>query len=65
MRIDPPYASAVQLAGPHEYRDLFMIDSRNPVNAVIRVQELAAPTSITNQQLAVYEVVPGGFVPIE
>jgi hypothetical protein len=42
-----------------------MSDSRNSVNEFVRVQQLPSPTGISDQQLAIYEVMPGGFVLIE
>jgi hypothetical protein len=39
-----------------------MTDSRNSVNEVVRVQKLASPTGISDQQLAVYQIVPGCLV---
>jgi len=62
VRIDPPNAFAVQLARPNEGSDLRVTDSRNPVNEVVRVQKPASPTGISDQQLAVYQIVPGGLV---
>ena len=42
-----------------------MADRRNPVNQVVRVQEVASPTGMSDQQLAIHKVVPGGFVSLE
>jgi hypothetical protein len=65
MRIDPPNASTVHPVRPHEGSDVGMTDSRNPVNEVVRVQQLRSPAGISDQQLAIHEVVPGGFVSLE
>jgi hypothetical protein len=42
-----------------------MTDSRNSVNEFVRVQHLPSPTGISDQQLSIYEVMPGGFVSLE
>jgi hypothetical protein len=65
MRIDPPNAFAVQLPGPNESGDLRMTDSRNPVNEVVRGQKPASPTGISDQQLAIYKIVPGHLVSLK
>src|ERR1700733_13688821 len=38
-----------------------MTGMRNPVNKVVRIQQLGSPAAISDQQLAIHEVVPGGF----
>jgi hypothetical protein len=42
-----------------------MTDSRNLVNELVRVQQLPSPTGVSDQQLAIYEVMSGGYVLIE
>jgi hypothetical protein len=39
-----------------------MTDGRNPVNEFVRVQQLPSLTGISDQQLAIYEVMHGDFV---
>jgi hypothetical protein len=62
MRTGPPNAFAVQLVRLHEGNDVRMPDSRNSVNQLIRAQQLASPAGISDQQLAIHQFVPGGFV---
>jgi hypothetical protein len=42
-----------------------MTDSRNSMNEVVRVQKPASPTCISDQQLAVYQIVPCGLVSLK
>ena len=65
VRIDPPNAFAVQLVRPNEGSDLRVTDSRNSMDEVVRFQKLASPTGISDQQLAVYQIVSGGLVSLK
>ena len=51
--------------GAHEFSDLRMCDSRDPVDEVVRAQEPTSPAGTSDQQLAIHEIVPGGFVGLE
>jgi hypothetical protein len=42
-----------------------MTDSRNLVDEVVRVQKLASPSSISDQQLAIYKIVPNRVVSLQ
>lgn len=62
MGVDPSNAAAVYLAVPHELDDFRVWDRGGLPHPFVRAQKLCAPSAVTDQQLAINEIVAEHFI---